>query len=260
MYMDSNVGTSAGQHPPRQRVGYEMWLPVALAVSLFCGIGISFAQPGDGPPDIQETPESPDALAVAASVQTFYEQTTGVAARFRQSYYYKLYDRYDRSQGRVTFLKPGMMQFRYARPNGKTITSNGEKLWVFEPGGENESAQCIEQNISEHQLPRAFSFLTGEGELAEDFNFRLLDSERHRYEDGYVLELRPKEDSPHYDRILFYIPRQEGRPSGIVRRVLIVDPSGNRNRFDFSSMEWNPEITAEAFDYSPPRGVSCAQP
>ncbi|MEM9192819.1 MAG: outer membrane lipoprotein carrier protein LolA [Myxococcota bacterium] len=197
---------------------------------------------------------------VAAAVQSFYNQTKGVQADFYQTYYHKLYDRYDRSRGRVVFAKPGKMRWNYSRPNGKIITSNGERLRIYEPGDEGERGQCFERAMNEDQLPQAFSFLTGTGRLEQDFRFRLLDPRRQGYEDGYVLELRPREPTPHYDRILFYVMRQDGRPSGIVRRVLIVDASGNRNRFDFSNFQWNPRVNARTFDYQPPGGITCTQP
>jgi len=201
-----------------------------------------------------------DARTVAGAVQSFYNQTKGVQARFQQTYYHKLYDRRDRSQGRVIFAKPGKMRWNYAEPNGKVITSDGEQLLMYEPGDEGERGQCFQRRMNEHQLPQAFSFLTGTGRLEQDFTFRLLNARRQGYNEGYVLELRPREPSPHYDRILFYVMRREGRPSGVVRRVLIVDPSGNRNRFDFSNMEWNPRLSDSTFRYRPPGGIRCVRP
>jgi len=207
-----------------------------------------------------EAQDRVDARTVAGAVQSFYNQTRGVRASFYQTYYHKLYDRYDRSRGRVTFAKPGKMRWDYARPNGKVITSNGDHLTIYEPGDEGQRGQCFEREMDEHQLPGAFSFLTGTGRLEQDFTFRLLDPARQGYPEGYVLELRPREPSPHYDRILFYVLKQNGRPTGVVRRVLIVDPSGNRNRFDFSNLQWNPNVTASTFRYQPPGGVQCTRP
>jgi len=204
--------------------------------------------------------ESVDARTVAGAVQAFYEQTRGVQAQFYQTYYHKLYDRYDRSRGRVVFAKPGKMRWTYARPNGKVITSDGSQLIVFEPGDPGQRGQCFQQRMSEHQLPAAFSFLTGTGRLEQDFTFRLLNARRQGYPAGYVLELRPREPSPQYDRILFYVLKQDGRPTGVVRRVLIVDPAGNRNRFDFSQLQWNPRVGANTFRFSPPGGVRCVRP
>jgi len=200
-----------------------------------------------------------DAPTVAGAVQSFYNQTKGVQASFHQTYYHKLYDRYDRSRGRVIFMKPGKMRWDYASPNGKVIVSDGSRLLVFEPG-EDGPGQLFERDVDEDQLPQAFSFLTGSGRLEQDFRFRLLDSRRQGYAEGYVLELRPRRPSPHYERILFYVMRQDDRPTGVVRRVLIVDAGGNRNRFDFSDMRWNPRVTDASFRFTPPAGTRRVRP
>lgn len=198
-----------------------------------------------------------DARTIAAYVQSFYDSTKTVQASFYQTYYHKLYDRYERSKGEVAFKKPGMMRWDYARPNGKVIVSDGRKVQVFDPGQEGERPQLLEQRMSEHQLPQAFSFLTGTGRLDEEFRFRLLDPEREGFRKGHVLELRPKEPSPHYDRILFYVQvvGKGDRKAGVVRRVLIVDPAGNRNRFDFKGLKFDRKVPASTFRFQPPRGT-----
>jgi outer membrane lipoprotein carrier protein len=204
--------------------------------------------------------ENPDAATVAGAVQAFYNQTKGVQTTFYQTYFNKLYDRYDRSRGSVIFSKPGKMRWDYALPNGKVIASDGSSLTIFTPGDGDERGQCFRRQMTESQLPAAFSFLTGTGRLEEDFRFRLLDAARQGYGEGYVLELTPRTPSPHYDRILFYVMKQQGRPTGVVRRVLIVDSAGNRNRFDFSDMQWNPRTSAGTFRFTPPGGVRCVSP
>ena len=201
-----------------------------------------------------------DAVAVAASVQSFYNQTRGVSANFHQTYFTKLYGRYTRSRGQVLFVKPGKMRWDYARPNGKVIVSDGSHVIVYEPGDDGSSGQYFDQAMSEHELPQAFSFLTGSAQLADDFSFRLLDPQRQGYPDGYVLELRPRVATPHYERILFYVLKQGNRPAGVVRRVLIVDSAGNRNRFDFSDLAWNPSVPGNTFRFRPPAGAHRIEP
>ena len=239
---------------PRRRMVLMTRLS-ALSVALMLVAAGFMVEPGDG-----RAQDEPDARAVAAAVQSFYNQTTGVRSNFHQTYYNKLYDRYDRSRGKVTFAKPGKMRWNYARPNGKIISSDGSQMIIFEPGDEGERGQCFQREMADSQLPAAFSFLTGEGRLEEDFTFRLLNAARQGYREGYVLELRPRTPSSHYARVMFYVMRTDGNPSGIVRRVLIVDPNGNRNRFDFSEMTWNPTTTAATFRYRPPNGVTCTRP
>jgi len=80
-----------------------------------------------------EAQARPSAAEVASWVQTFYDQTQTMTARFVQRYRNRVYDRTDVSRGRVRFRKPGMMRFDYDDPNGKIVVSDGSNLTVFEP-------------------------------------------------------------------------------------------------------------------------------
>lgn len=203
-------------------------------------------------------PAADPARNVAAAVQSFYDQTKDVSATFHQTYVNKLYQRTDRSSGRVVFKKPGMMRWDYDKPNGKVIASNGKRLVVFEPGEDGDKGQVVEQEISQAQLPQAMAFLMGTGKLEHDFDFRLLDAQREGYASGDVLELRPKQPTPHYERILFYVERTAAL-RGLVRRLLIIDANGNRNRFDFTGIKFNVGTADQPFNYRAPEGARRVQ-
>lgn len=241
------------------------------AIALLCAHGTSVQVRAQGTGAVRPAATSPvaspsatspaapsdaarDERLVAASVQAFYDQTRDVSASFHQTYVNKLYQRTDRSRGRVVFKKPGKMRWDYAEPNGKVIVSDRDRLLVYEPGDTGEQGQVIEQSITQAQLPAAMAFLTGTGRLENDFTFRLLDSAREGFGGGDVLELRAKVPSAHYDRILFYV---ESRPEvrGLVRRLLIIDAEGNRNRFDFTEMKFNAGIGDAVFRWTPPAGT-----
>ena len=204
-----------------------------------------------------------NARQVAALVQSFYDQSTSFQAEFRQQQYTKVYDRTESARGRVVFEKPGKMRWDYAEPNGQVFVSDGAQLLVYQPPEEGERhGQLIERSMNEHQLPQAFSFLTGTGRLDRDFRFRLLDARREGFRGGYVLELRPREPTPQYDRVLFFVRLMErgGRRAGVIHRVLIIDSAGNRNRFDFSSMRFPGDVPDARFRYRPPAGTRRVRP
>jgi outer membrane lipoprotein carrier protein len=211
-----------------------------------------FAEPGLA--QVEGAAEEPEAAAVANAVQSFYDQTKDVSASFYQTYVNKLYQRTDRSQGRVSFKKPGMMRWDYAQPNGKVIVSDGKKLLVYEPGDSGEQGQVVEAQIGTSQLPQAMAFLMGTGRLSDNFTFRRLDAEREGFPSGDVLELKPKQPTPQYERILFYVERTPAL-RGLVRRLLIIDENGNRNRFDFSAFKFNSNVPAQQFAWRPPAGT-----
>ncbi|MCG8557927.1 MAG: outer membrane lipoprotein carrier protein LolA [Proteobacteria bacterium] len=218
-----------------------------LGIALGCALCFSVTTFG-------QTSVPADPAVVAGVVQAFYDQTQTLQAHFHQTYVHRLYKRAERSKGRVAFKKPGKMRWDYAQPNGKIVVSDGSKLLVYEPGDQGERGQVYEQSLGEAQLPQALSFLLGQGLLTQDFHLRSLDSRRQGYPSGHVLELRAKQPSPHYERILFYV-EQDARLRGLVRRVLIVDHDGNRNRLDFSKMSFNRRVPDARFAWTPPKGT-----
>ncbi len=226
-------------------------LAIVLACTVVVGASVVCAQ-GTQPAVV--TPES-----VAGLVQSFYDQTKSLEATFHQTYFNRLYDKYDRSQGIVRFQKPGKMRWDYAKPNGKVLVSNGKRMLVYEPGEGSEKGQVFERAMGDSELPQALSFLTGTGKLAADFTFRLLDAKQQGFAAGYVLELMPKKPSTHYERILFFVDGDRAR-AGLVHRVLIVDAAGNRNRFDFSGLRFNRVVDSKPFEWQPPAGTRRVQP
>lgn len=191
-----------------------------------------------------------DARLVATRVQAFYGQTRNVQATFYQTYYHRLYGRYQRSRGRVAFEKPGRFRFDYARPNGKVIANDGERLVAYEPGEQGQRGQHVVQDATRAALPDAFGFLTGSSNLLRDFRVRLLDSRRWGFR-GHILELRPKAPNPRYRRIVLYVDA-DPRRAGVVHKVRIDDHDGNRNKLELGHMRFNRSIDGSRFAFTPP--------
>ncbi len=210
-----------------------------------------------------QEPARLSARQVGSLVQSFYDQTTSFQAQFRQTQYTKVYDRTTRARGTVVFKKPGKMRWDYDEPNGQVFVSDGERLVVYQPPDEGERhGQTIERAVTDDQLPLAFSFLTGTGRLERDFRMRLLDPSRQGFRGGYVLELRPRRPTTHYDRVLFFvrIVGEGSERAGYIQRVLIIDSAGNRNRFDFRNPRFNAEVEDSRFRYTPPPGTRRVRP
>jgi len=223
------------------------------------GLGFALLAPlalGGGGAAQQGEPLDP--AVVVGLVQSFYDQTKTLQAEFEQTRYTRLYDRYDRAQGKVVFKKPGMMRWDYAQPNGQVFVSNGKKLLIYQPPEEGEKrGQLIERAVDEDQLPSAFSFLLGSGSLEKDFDVRLLEHDNDKFKDGHVLQLIPRRPTPNYEQLVFYVRTltQGGKRAGVVQRVLIIDSAGNRNRFDFSKIKFNRDVPDKRFSYRPPKGT-----
>ena len=204
-----------------------------------------------------------DAAGVVRLVQTFYDQTQTLQADFNQTRYTRLYDRYDRAKGKVAFKKPGKMRWDYGQPNGQVFVTQGDKLLIYQPPEEGEeSGQLIERALGEDQLPAAFAFLTGGGNLEDDFDVRLLEHDNEKFQDGYVLQLIPREPTPNYEQLVFYVRALKvgDKRAGVVQRVLIIDAAGNRNRFDFSKIKFNRDVPDKRFTFRAPKGTQRVNP
>jgi outer membrane lipoprotein carrier protein len=105
--------------------------------------------------------------------------------------------------------------------------------------------------LNASQYPGALASLGGSGSLTREYRIRSLDAAKLGFVGGHVLECEPVRPHPAYRRLLLYV---DGRTTQ-VRRVLILDAQGNRNRFDFEVPELNPVLRAGEFSFTPPAGT-----
>jgi outer membrane lipoprotein carrier protein len=197
------------------------------------------------------------ALPVAAdqavsAVQAFYDKSTTYKSEFQQKFWVKAYNQEKTSHGRVVFAKPGKMDWQYEDPKDNRVVSDGMRIKIYEAANK----QMYEQPVDKSQYPAALSFLTGTGRLADAFDFELFPGEEMKFPGGFVLVGTPKQATPSYSKVLFYVDSATSQ----VRRVMVIDGQGNRNRFDFINPRINEPVTAAEFQFTPPSGTSIVRP
>ncbi len=190
------------------------------------------------------------AKELATLVQEVYNRAKTYQAAFEQQYTIKAYDKQKNSRGKVAFQKPGKMSWRY--DNGNRVVSDGKLLKVYEE----ENHQMYEQPVDKSQYPAALAFLTGQGNLREQFRLRKITGERMSFPGGYVLVAEPREVTPAFQRMLLYVDAETHQ----VRRVLLLDAQGNRNRFTFTESVMNEPVAAAEFAFTPPKGTRVVKP
>jgi outer membrane lipoprotein carrier protein len=159
-----------------------------------------------------------------------------------------------KSTGMFFFERPNKMSFRYDAPSKNRIVSDGQTLKVYI----GDDSQMFVQSVEKTEYPGAFAFLMGKG-MAPSFNFGF--NEKAKFEGGPVLLGKPKEATPHYDSILFYVDKVllAKKDPGVIRRILIVDAQGNRNRFDLEGATQPDKIDPAEFTFTPPPGTNITQ-
>jgi outer membrane lipoprotein carrier protein len=189
--------------------------------------------------------------AIADRVQAFYDKTQTFSAEFTQRYTIKAYNRTKDSRGKVVFEKPGKMSWRYST-TGNRVVADGKLLRVYEE----DNKQMYEQPMDQSQYPAALAFLVGGGSVKKSFVLHKLDAERAKFAGGWVLVGEPREPTPAYQKILLYVDEKTSQ----VRRVMLIDAQGNRNRFDFDNPVVNKKPPSDEFKFVPPKGTKVIKP
>jgi outer membrane lipoprotein carrier protein len=247
---------------------YRVWVLSALAFVSGLPSSVALAQPNstspvpapaaeaaaeeDAPPAGSAT-DLPDLSSevIAERVQSFYDGAKTFQAQFNQRYTIFAYNKKKESQGRVAFVKPGKMSWRYTS-NGNRVVSDGKLLKVYEA----ENKQLYEQNMGKSAYPAALSFLLGEGKLSASFTIKKLSAQTLKFKGGYVLLAIPKDPTPAYQKMLLYVDGKTFQ----VRRVMLIDAQKNKNVFDFFDPRVNEKVPASEFTFSAPAGTQVVKP
>lgn len=211
--------------------------------------------PAPAPPPPAEAAKLPAAAkdsadAVAERIDELFGPLKTFRARFNQKYWVKAHDKSKTNEGILYVLKPGKLSLSYHAPNKNRAVSDGTTLKVYE----HENNQMFLKNVKNTEYPGAFAFILGKG-LRQSFTFTF--HKTSKWEGGPVIVGTPRVPNPGYNKVLFYIDDSllEKGDLGAVRRVLVVDAQGNRNRFDFVHAEEPEEIGPNEFKFEPPKGT-----
>lgn len=197
-----------------------------------------------------KTPEKGSADEVASKVDAIFKPTKRFKALFNQKYTAKVHGKEKTSKGLVYVEKPGKLSLKYQDPNKNRAVSDGTTLKVYE----HENKQMFVKPVKNTEYPGAFAFILGQG-LRQSFTFEF--HKTSKWEGGPVLVGTPRVANPGYTKVFFYIDSGllgEGK-LGCVRRVLVIDAQGNKNRFDFLKATEPSSIKATRFQFTPPTGT-----
>lgn len=196
-------------------------------------------------PDIK-----PSASAVLASVQSFYDGTTDLVCKFKQTYVHPVYGTRTVSSGDLRLKKPGMMVWDYEGKADPDFYVDGQKLWVVEHDTRQVVSQKVEGNSN---LAGAMKFLFGGQKLIKEFKVRMAPEQptkSYGMPGHKVIELKPKEQNPHYKSLLLIVDDLTGRVDSFVVRA----QDNSTNHFVLTDVASNQNLAAKDFKYVVPKG------
>ncbi|MBL9037412.1 MAG: outer membrane lipoprotein carrier protein LolA [Archangium sp.] len=212
--------------------------------TLSADAGVPAAPVPSAAPAPKKAELAPDVKALVDRVQAFYEQTKDFKADFTQAYTYKAFKRTQTSSGTVTFKKPALMRWEYAKPAPKTFVLAGERVYTYDP----EAKLLTRAAINTSSLSASVTFLWGQGKLASEFSIA---KKACATCTGTLLELTPLVPDPRFQRVLLEIDPASAQ----VVRSTVIDPDGSENAISFSKLTTNTNVDEAHFKLTPPPGT-----
>src|SRR3989338_4126867 len=123
-----------------------------------------------------------------AQVKAAYDKTTSFEANFKQTYWNKLFDRTETSEGKISYQKPDRLRWDYIKPHQKSFILNQNTLWMVEP---EEKFVQVNRCFQRDALTASLVFLGGKGKLKDQFVVQ---------ETKPDLVLKPKEKNDFFPR------------------------------------------------------------
>ncbi|MGY8524811.1 outer membrane lipoprotein chaperone LolA [Paracidovorax citrulli] len=145
------------------------------------------------------------------------------------------------SSGTFVFSRPGKFAWRYTKPYEQLLQADGETLYIYDKDLNQVTQRKLDGAIG--SSPAAILF--GSNDLNKDFVVR----------DGPVrdglewLELTPKAKDTQFERIGI------GFRSGNLEAMELRDAFGNTTLLTFSAMQKNPQLPADTFRFTVPKGA-----
>ena len=155
----------------------------------------------------------------------------------------------DTTRGTLFQRRPNYFAMRFSEPKNDRIVADGRQLWLYTPSS--TPGQVIR------------SAIPGTGTTGPNLIGQFVERPRERYDTRYVradsladgpvdvIALKPHATDLPYSAATVWIARQDG----LVRRIEIVETSGQRRTITLQHLMVNKPIPAREFRFSPKAGL-----
>jgi outer membrane lipoprotein carrier protein len=178
-----------------------------------------------------------------------YQTIRTLSAEFIQIVANPLLGAPDTTRGKLYQMRPSRFAMRFTQPRGDRIVADGRHLWLYTPS--TTPGQVIRSGIPS-------TGTTGPNLIAQ-----FVEQPRGRYRARYlrgdslagrvtdVVALVPRATDLPYSEAVVWIDRNDG----LVRRIEIVETSGQRRTLVLNKLAVNRGVPAREFTFSPPAGL-----
>ena len=157
------------------------------------------------------------------------------------------------SSGALEFQRPGRFRFVYRKPFEQTLVADGQTLWLYDPDLQQVTARAQAQVLGGTPLSLIIS-ATDLTSLQKDFQ---LQAQAPRDGLQWVKATPVRADGQIQHALAGLRPGDRGPELAVLE---VLDAMGQRSVLTFSGFEVNPTLSADAFHFQPPAGVSVIRP
>ena len=218
---------------------------VGLSDSLTAGLFVAItAFPSDRP-----TVRQSDAWPVLDRASASFDTVRTLQADFTQIVENPMLGDPDTTRGRLYQQRPNYFAMRFSDPKNDRIVADGRRLWLYTPS--TTPGQVIRSTIP------------GAGTTGPNLIGQFVEHPRERYTARYVrsdsiegvavdvITLTPRPTDLPYSAATVWIAKQDR----LIRRIEIVENSGQRRTITLKNLAVNTSIPAREFRFAPISGV-----
>jgi outer membrane lipoprotein carrier protein len=178
-----------------------------------------------------------------------YQTIRTLSAEFTQVVVNPLLGAPDTTRGKLYQMRPSRFAMRFTHPRGDRIVADGRHLWLYTPSS--TPGQVIRTGIP------------SVGTAGPNLIGQFVERPRERYRARYlradslpagrmdVVALVPRASDLPYSEAVVWIDRDDG----LVRRIEIVETSGQRRTLVLEKVVVNRGVPGREFTFSPPAGL-----
>ena len=181
------------------------------------------------------------AESARTQLDTFAKDLRSVSAHFEQQAFDPKGGAGKTSRGDLALKAPRQFRWDTVAPHKQLIVADGEKVWIYDADLEQVSVRA--QGTEEAHSP--LTVLTDLSQLDRDFA-----TSEQGERDGLIwLRLKSKDKDPQFAYA------DLGFDATGLARMQFEDTLGDKTEIRFSDWKRNPPLAADAFRFTPPKGV-----
>jgi len=181
------------------------------------------------------------AESARAHLDAFAKDLRAVSASFEQQVVDAKGGKGKNSRGTLALKAPRQFRWETTAPFKQLIVADGEKVWIYDADLEQVTVRA--QGTEEAHSP--LTVLTDLSQLDKDF----ATSEQGEHEGLSWLRLKSKDKDPQFAFA------DLGLGAAGLERMRFEDTLGDKTEIRFSDWKRNPPLAADAFHFTPPKGV-----